>query len=190
MTTSTRVPLELAEMTAYDLVSQLAPFCERAAIVGSIRRRRLEVKDVEILAVPKVEPLRNLFGDVFDQRNYLDIAVESMLDAGQLSKRLDRNGKPAVGERYKRLIYDGLAVDLFSCLPPAQWGLLMVIRTGPAEFSKRLVTQKRFGGLLPNHWSVRDGAMWNGLGELVPTPEEADVFRAIELDWIEPEVRS
>ncbi len=41
--------LEIAEKTK----ELLAPYCERIEIAGSIRRKKPEVKDIELVAIPK-----------------------------------------------------------------------------------------------------------------------------------------
>lgn len=41
---------------------------------------------------------------------------------------------------------------------------------------------------MPAHLVMRDGALWNG-STLVPTPEEEDVYRALGLAWLAPELR-
>lgn len=35
------------------VLKELGPHCERIAIAGSVRRRKPEVKDIEIVAIPK-----------------------------------------------------------------------------------------------------------------------------------------
>lgn len=70
-----------------------------------------------------------------------------------------------------------------------QWGLLQVIRTGPNEFSKHLVTQRAKGGWLPDGLQVRDGAIWRQAG-LLPTWDEQDVFEALGLPFLRPEQRT
>jgi len=40
----------------------LAPYCERIEIAGSIRRGKPQVKDIELVAMPKMVPT-GLFGD-------------------------------------------------------------------------------------------------------------------------------
>ena len=52
MTAKSRHPLDLAEVTAAVLVKLLAPACERIEVAGSVRRGRLDVGDIELLAVP------------------------------------------------------------------------------------------------------------------------------------------
>lgn len=85
-------------------------------------------------------------------------------------------------------------MDIFSVIEPAQWGVIYTIRTGPAEFSRRLVTSTLHGGLLPPHLRVRDGALWHRGDALfdammIPTAEETDLFEAVGLTWIPPEAR-
>lgn len=69
-----------------------------------------------------------------------------------------------------------------------QWGLIFMIRTGSAEFSQRLVTQKNKGGLLPSHLKVSDGWVWDG-NERLELPEEDSVFALLGIDYINPQDR-
>jgi len=90
------------------------------------------------------------------------------------------------GPRYKQIaLPEGINLDLFLVLPPAQFGVIMAIRTGPAEFSKWLVTARKDGGALPSNCQVRDGAVWRD-GASVPMPEETDLFNFLGLAWSEP----
>jgi DNA polymerase/3'-5' exonuclease PolX len=208
-----KIPLAEAERIAKDILAWLAPVVERAEIAGSIRRRKPEVSDIEIVCVPKIEEtVLDLFGQATDTRNMVDeLATDGLCDSSThnggrlLDVRLDKNRRQALGSRYKRLMWiidqdpGEVALDLFSVFRPAAWGVIMAIRTGPAEFSQRLVTQRSKGGLLPDHMSVKDGDLmidpnvsamehraWMLLRDQV---EERDFFEAIGLDWIEPEAR-
>ena len=73
-------------------------------------------------------------------------------------------------------------------LPPAQWGWIYALRTGPGDYTHWLVTPKRFGGGLPGHIELRHGALWNH-STLVPTPEEEDLFKALDIPFVKPELR-
>jgi len=64
----------------------------------------------------------------------------------------------------------------------------MLIRTGPANFSRKMVTPKRLGGWMPDAYTVRDARIWLPY-ERMETPEEEDVFRLYGLEYIEPEYR-
>jgi len=143
--------------------------------------------------VPTLESrvVRDLFGNetVTGQWDALTTLVAARRAVGVFRDRLDVNGRPAFGDRYKRLVYQGVGLDLFSVLEPASWGVIYTIRTGSAEFSHRLVTPRLMGGWLPAGLRVKDGALWDR-GRLIETPEEADFFRAIGVEWLPPERRT
>jgi DNA polymerase/3'-5' exonuclease PolX len=93
-------------------------------------------------------------------------------------------------DRYTKLRHraSGLQVDLFTVRPPAQWGVIHTIRTGPAAYSQWLVTEARRRG-----FHVREGALHRGsLGcgsvpcEVIETPEERDLFEALGMRWPQP----
>jgi len=173
-----KLPRPQAEQIAADFLTALRPFCERAEIAGSLRRGKAEVGDIEIVVQPILHPVRGLFGDVVGMEN----ALESFPWAawGRIIKS---------GPRHKQIITpQGAALDVFIVLPPAQWGLIYLLRTGPADFSRWVVTPRRKGGGLPSHLRVKDGAIWSGK-ELIPTPAEADVFRLLGLAYTPPAQR-
>ena len=103
------------------------------------------------------------------------------------------------GKKYKKFVVatDGGAqinLDLFVVTPPAEWGVQMVIRTGPAEFSHWCVARVRNGGVMKNTHRVQDGAVWLGDREeknpdpltKLSMPEEIDFLNFLGLGWIEP----
>ena len=188
--TKTRIPLALARRLAGEVVALLEPTCKRIEIAGSIRRGKPDVGDMEILAVPRIEmESADLFGDP-QPVNLLDRLCTLLLRDSTFQPRRDVNGRAAFGERYKRLSYKGVPLDLFSVIEPAQWGVLYLIRTGPADFSKRFVTSKAAGGMLPPWAQVADGAIRHrGTGEIYATPEDRDVLKLIGQPWIPPEER-
>lgn len=171
-----RLPLDQARQIADDFVSAIRPFCERVEIAGSIRRGEAEVGDVEIVVAPLTRTVQGLFGPM--QENAL------LSFPWHAWGRMERGG-----DRYKRILRtDGVAIDVFIVLPPAQFGVIHLIRTGPREFGQWLVTPRRRGGGLPSYLKVREGAIWHGQ-EIVPTPTEEDVFRALDMDYIPPSER-
>jgi DNA polymerase/3'-5' exonuclease PolX len=165
-----------AKVIADALVEKLSPYCERISIAGSVRRQKPEVHDIEIVAVPKVIDVPNMFDTVGERGFPSDLF---------LSYRMIKNG-----DRYKQIVLpEGINLDLFIVLPPAQWGVILTIRTGPADFSHKIVTSKSFGGYLPGDCKVHDGGVYRG-GALIPMPEEADFWKFVGMRWIEPEKRS
>lgn len=185
-----RIPLERAELLAAEVIKLLRDVSTRVEVAGSIRRRRPDVGDIEIIAIPKHEVVQ---ADLFApgeglNRDLLGARCIDLLADGTFTHRLDKNGHQAFGAKYKRLTYRGVALDLFSP-DDDTWGVILTIRTGPAEFSHQLVTSRSHGGLLPNWLRVSEGRIWRGVTPL-STPEERDVFEAIGLDWIEPQDRT
>jgi DNA polymerase/3'-5' exonuclease PolX len=56
MSESPAVPLEEARTKAEAFLSKIMPECRRAEIVGSIRRKRPMVHDIDIVAIPARQP--------------------------------------------------------------------------------------------------------------------------------------
>lgn len=191
MSSGERIPLTQAQKLAAELLTLLSPYCERLEIVGSIRRERETIGDIELLAVPRTTERYDMFGTAMGTEiDALDEQCRCLIGRGILSHRLDKNGRNAFGKRYKRLRCGDVGVDLFSCLPPAEWGVLSVIRTGSADFSHRLVTPVEQGGWMPRGMVCRDGCLWDlTTGAAFPTPREVDVFAAIGRGYIEPRDR-
>lgn len=166
--------LEIAER----LKAALAPFCERIEIAGSIRRGKPDVHDIEIVAAPKLLALMDMFGAAVSGANQLETHIGEWLPT---KAHLIKNGP-----RYKQIaLPDGINLDLFIVLPPSQWGVQLTLRTGPADFSKWVVTKRRLGGALPSHCRVCDGGVYEG-DNLIAMPEEIDFLSFLKLGWLEP----
>lgn len=196
--------LETIEPLANQLVEQLQSACLRILITGSIRRRKAEPNDIEIVAVPSLGhyQITDLFGDVVEQHtvNHLIDALDTVLDLGvwQLDRVTPRNG-PA----YKRLrhVESGVCCDLF-ITDRRSWGVIATLRTGPADFSEELVTLAHLRGmfiqkrLLHGHppvfvdRKVQPCPLGADCTQIIETPEERDVFAALGLPWIEPHERA
>lgn len=194
MSEGTRIPWAEARALADELLVLLGPYCERLEVVGSIRRKRPTIGDIELLAVPKQTEVMatDLFGERPDQAVTLDELHDrcnALFTEHVLSTRLDKNGRRAFGHKYKRLHYRGVGLDLFAVLKPAQWGVLSVIRTGSADFSHRLVTPVEQGGWMPGDLYCRDGSLWTTQGDPILTPQEIHVFDALGRPYVPPELR-
>jgi DNA polymerase/3'-5' exonuclease PolX len=158
-------------------VALLQPACERIEIAGSIRRKKTEIGDIEIVCIPLYSFSPDLFGDPVQEYALTDDVIKAQ------DWKTVKNGK-----KYKQFVLEGGAqLDLF-LVTPETWGLQLLIRTGPADFSHRLVTGRRHGGCLPAGWKVKDGRL-HGYNGALETTEERDVFAALGMDWIAPEDR-
>jgi len=157
---------------AQSLIECLRPACKRIELAGSLRRQRPYIGDIEIVAIPRLASA-GLFGDM----------QESMLDEAVLSCGATRFSKS--GARFRQFEFGGMNVDLFIQPDPATWGVNFMIRTGSADFSHWLVTDRRHGGALPSYLRVKDARIWRG-NEALSTPEEGDVFDLLKVAWIPP----
>lgn len=192
------IPANAALTTAWGLVAQLEDACDRIQIAGSLRRRRAYVSDVEIVAAPRwenrvVEP--GLLINEWTPVDLLEERVDELLGDHRIRLRdveTHRSGGAIEithknGPAYKALEADGIPVDLFVVRPPAEWGVIFALRTGPGDWNTRLVTECQAIGR-----RVRDGRVevWgSGHWQPIATPEEADFFRAVGQPWLDPDQR-
>ena len=179
-----RRPHAEALRVARHLVALLSPACAQIEIAGSLRRGRPEVSDVEIVAAPILveAPRSDLFAPPPMVAGPLEAVLSDLAAAGRLIAHPTR---PASGDRYKRLwvARAELQVDLFLVRPPAEWGPILAIRTGPADYSEAAVTALRARGL-----RCAEGAIWRDR-ERIPCPDEARFFDLCGMPLLPPERR-
>lgn len=188
MSTGAQIPRYDAIAIFQEIAQLLDPVCERIELAGSLRRGKPVVGDIEIVCVPKLrsESL-DLFGSATKVAQRELELVDHLVETGVLEDRLSSDGKRARGEKFQRMRYKGVPVDIFAVIFPAQWGVIMTIRTGPADFSQRLVTPKPYG-MMPLGMRVKEGALYDR-EQFVETPTELSFFEAIGLPYSVPEER-
>jgi DNA polymerase/3'-5' exonuclease PolX len=156
----------------------------RLKIAGSIRRSKADVKDIEIVAIPKFETSLAPSGNLFEpeqtvSRNLLwewaQIQTEILWIKPGVSEIIPWQPKPD-GKYWRGIVNLGagedIKLDLFLC-NPQNWGVISTIRTGPASFSTALVT------FIKNRtpFRVQDGHLIKkDSGEIVPCTEEQHFF--------------
>lgn len=145
----------------------LAPHCDRIEIAGSIRRKKPEVKDIEIVAIPKSYEV-GLF----------ESGIATVIN------RLEKVRGELPCKYTQRILPEGIALDLFFA-EPGNWGLIYAIRTGSADFSHHVLAS---GWVRKGYTS--SGGYLTANGRAVEVPEEVDLFRRIGLDFVEPEHRN
>lgn len=192
-----------AHEIAVRLEGALASACARIEIAGSIRRQKPEVKDIELVVIPRwVErPRTDVQTSLFDAAgseptqpvNLLAVAVEQFQESGAL--QVIKPGTPDVVPwhlepegKYWRLYLPqrDLKVDVFLCTERT-WGNVLTYRTGPAEFSAALLA--RWKQVTGGGMSIQNRLWRPGIG-YVDTPEEADVFAACRVAYVPPELRT
>lgn len=197
----TEIPLASAQVWARRLADVVRPVCERVEIVGSVRRERPTVGDLELLVEPTMVVQQ---ADLFAQGKRPDTeAVVRALQEDDAGRKVIKGGSRYVqirlGGRFGR--GDRPNLDIFFCHPPASWGALLTIRTGPAALGRELVTRLRAKGLRNHRGAVWapgrpdddpgrptteiDGTVW----WRVPTPTEEAYFEACDVEHVPPERR-
>jgi DNA polymerase/3'-5' exonuclease PolX len=142
-----KIEAEKALAVANELIELLRPTCERIEVVGSLRRGKPQVGDIELLFIPRLEPRQ---ADMFTTEPF-DLAADKigqMLATGVLAKRASETGAFTWGRLNKLAVHvrSGIPVDLFCEPDAADWPRSIAIRTGPKEFNVRLMeTAPRHG---------------------------------------------
>lgn len=182
----------IAKYIADELVAGLCEACLRIEIAGSVRRAKPEVKDIEIICIPKPGAPRPEFGQK-PISSWLEHGLHKLEQCDYIGSRLKD------GDKYKQIVINSktlgfITTELFKLdlfiVRPETWGVQFAIRTGPADFSHKLVTKQEWGGWLPDHMKVEDGLLWDTqTRQVIPTPEEQDLFAEIGLEWLEPNLR-
>jgi DNA polymerase/3'-5' exonuclease PolX len=192
MSVGERIARDEAMLHAADLGALIGNACAQLVIAGSLRRGLEHVGDIELVAVPYVHPDRDLFGvpnHLGERQDALHERVIRLIADGQIERRQYPSRRGAFGRKHKSLRYRGVGVDLFATTAD-QFGLMVLIRTGPADWSRRFVTHRSQGGMLPDWLRVTDGHLVNtDTGTIIPTPTEQAVFDAAQLPYVAPENR-
>ena len=185
-----RMPLAEAELLAAELVALLAESCERIIVAGSIRRRRDDVGDIDLVCEPKLLIEADMFGDNAGTIDLLDARCEELWTSyGVLTPRLNKDGRRSWGTSLKRATFRGVAVDVQAVHDTSTWGAWLAIRTGPAAFNKAMVTPRSQGGRLLPGFEFKDGFKLHRYGGRIETPTEEALFEALGLPVVAPEDR-
>jgi len=190
------IPFTKAHALATRIKDLLQPHCILIHIAGSIRRMRPEVKDIEILCIPKKEDRQtDLFGGTKK--------IISNDFCGALLHFTEKIIKGKVEGRYMQIeLKGGIILDLF--LPiPADYYRQLAIRTGSAEYAHKIIatgwtkkgwvgvkdiglrkrTECTGGGKFPWRCTKKDASLppvWRSEGEF---------FAWLGLEYIDPEFR-
>jgi DNA polymerase/3'-5' exonuclease PolX len=165
------VPIELNQATkwAEQIKEHLKPYCTRIEIVGSIRRKRPQVGDIDLVILPK-------------DGNVDAVKQRCLKRSPQVLMNGAVNFIFMAGPVQVDIFFASTAVPELFGYTPGNWGSLMVCRTGSKQFNIWLCARAKEQG---GHWDPYSG-FWNKDRVQIPCEEEADVFKAIGVDWIEP----
>lgn len=185
VTEAPRFPHKLACQVAGEIFEPLKAASTRIAVVGSVRRLRPFVHDIEILYIPKLETRKaDMFATI--EASLADEAIAHLLETGLIEKRLNSLGRPAFGPLNKlaRHVETGLPVDLFAADEDNWWNML-VCRTGPKSSNIAIATAAAKLGWTwrPYEKGFTSGAHWH------VTHSEQEVFELVGLKYKEPRDR-
>ena len=152
--------LKTAKILAGSIVTILEPHCQRIEIVGSIRRQRPKVKDIDLLLIPL-------------NQGQLLYALQTMM--GVI--------KPGRGKLIRCQTLD-TQVDIYIATPET-WATLLLIRTGSASHNIKLCSIARAKGLKLH----ADGSGVTREGGRSSGDTEESIFAALGMPYIPPEQR-
>ena len=117
-----------------EIITEIADYCEKIKVVGSIRRRKTECRDIDLVLLAKPEQLWNF---TFKLKKISKIMVD--------------------GKQVKRVIYKGEQFDIYFATPET-WGALILIRTGSAGHNIKLSKRALNMGMKLSHKGlIKDG---------------------------------
>lgn len=191
-----------AKDIAVKICYQLQPFCDKINLAGSIRRMKPEVKDIEIICLPKKETVcqDNLFGDTSEGLQFVNEEfIRTVNGLGRVIK-----GKPT--GKMVQIELPEIMLDLF--IPDDfDYYRQYSIRTGSREYSQFTIA----AGWLKIGWCGSDKGLrkqsdcraskgpdgkmkWtciNKEAELPPVwDSEKSFFDFIKVPWINPKARN
>ncbi len=153
--------LERAQRLSSEVVEQLAPYCKKIIVAGSVRRMKAFPRDIDIVLIPS---------DPFNLATV--IAGLGPIRAG--------------GDKLKSVFYDGTQVDIYYA-GESTWATLLLIRTGSAANNRRLATRAQKKGWR----LYADGrGLFDETGKRVAGDTEESIFEALGLRYLKPEERS
>lgn len=172
MSTGSRLPWDEAYRLAGEVSRELVPHVVRVKAAGSLRRKRPEVGDLEFVAEPRMVTA-DLFGAVVADVNPIRKALEEL---GTWVKGAERMMQitDVLGRR-------GLNCEVNLVHPPAQWGSILAIRTGPYDLGRYAVTAMQKRGYRHERGHEGRNGDWD-IEMSAPVPPEM-VGRLVSLVW-------
>lgn len=154
-----------AQSIAEDFIAEFGKYCQRIEVAGSVRRKKLNnIKDIEIVIIPYSHRLSEL-------------------------KHIIRAKGGKFPSKHTSFHHGSAKIDLY-VTDAERWGCIFLIRTGSSDFNKALMKYAR-----DNYFNFRDGRLYKiqdyceGSGIPLETFEEEDVFKHLDLEFVEPERR-
>jgi DNA polymerase IV (family X) len=153
------------------VISELAQYCDKIEVAGSIRRERPNVHDIDIVCLPRKDGGR-----------------EAIIDRVQQRCRIDKKGS----ELIRAIMADNVQIDIWIArhttiegdlleqrTVPGNFGSVLLCRTGSKEHNIDLINHAKSINLT---WHPHDGVMKNG--RVIASETEDEIFAALKLKFI------
>jgi DNA polymerase (family 10) len=161
--------LEEACFLADRIVHCIDHLCYNIQVVGSIRRKRPEPRDIDIVLIPQAW-MWNTIIQRFKTSMFANVIEAAGPELARL--RVPVNG-----------VSESIQVDLYRARPET-WGVLLLIRTGSIEHNIKLCSRARAMGMM---LSAAQGVIKDG--KVIASRTEEEIFQALNMDFVEPEKR-
>jgi len=155
--------LERAEKIAEAVVARLNPYCKKIEVVGSIRRKRPKVHDIDIVLIPS-DPW-NLHHEILGLCRPFPARMS--------------------GSKIMSINVNGMQVDLYFA-DDATWATLLLIRTGSKENNIRLCSAAKKNGW---HLAANGDGLFDETGKRIAGDTESSIYEALGLKYQRPEER-
>ena len=143
------------------ILKKIVPFIARGRLVGSIRRNKIIVRDIDI--VVEIKP------------DNLDKLKKCLAEIGNIKLK---------GDKLIRFItFDNIQVDIYIG-NKENYQPLLLIRTGSKEHNVKLTTRAH----IFNYKLTANGLIDLKTGSIIAT-SEGDIFKALKMSYVEPQNR-
>ena len=176
-------PNTFAHEIAEDFIRQISAACDRIEIVGSLRRLKIGVNDIDLLVIPRFVQMNDetLFGGPY-QENQLDKQLSQLCLSHDME--LDANGSKI--KRFLKTV-DGetVPIDVYIATEKSWWTLLL-IRTGSRQHNIRLA---RKAMELQMRLKADGSGLLTSSGSIITVGSEEEIFQHLKMQYRTPEER-
>lgn len=168
---------------AQEFIATIHSSCEKIEIVGSLRRERTKVNDIDLIVIPAfiVSTDQSLFEEPI-RHSLLEERLSELCTSGQV---LMKTNGPKVKRVLKRTRNGTVPIDIYIA-DESTWWTLLLIRTGSRQHNIRLARRA-----IEKHMVLKaDGTgLLTAGGDIIPIHTEQDVFKHLGLAYRLPEER-
>lgn len=159
---------EEAAVLADRIVHCIDHLCDKIQVGGSIRRKRPEVHDIDIVLIPQ---------------SWMWNTIIQCLKNTMLADVIKAGPELVTLKIPTRNLSETIQVDIYRARPET-WGVLLLIRTGSKEHNIKLCSRAKSMGLM---LSAAEGVIKDG--KVVASRTEEEIFAALGLGYVEPKDR-